>query len=181
MSTRYTIEVVGTNAIKNLGDVSKFKNYVKKVMTAIGPTAVKNIQASIMRQEWKSAPRVLPKAVHYRIGDWYIEIFIDPNIAPFAIYQEEGVRTHEMRYLLRATSSIPLPVGRATVYRWATEKNMGRPHTYIDPKSGLVKMATGWIHPGYPGKYFFRDGIKDTLKEVIERQRYLVLKVARGE
>ena len=38
-------------------------------------------------------------------------------------------------------------------------------------------MATGWIHPGYEGKRFFRKGIVATMEEAQKRLRGLVFKL----
>ena len=150
-------------------------------MNAIGVSGSRNVIRRIQEADWKKPPRTIPRAVGYRAEDFSCLIFIDSNIAPHAIYQEHGVKPHVMRYLLNATSPIPLQIGRAKIFRWATERWMGIPHQFIDPHSGMVMTASGWQHPGYPGKYFFRQGIKDTMIEVTERLQGIVIRVARGE
>lgn len=177
----YQIEFVGTNASDNLQDTKKFVSFIRKSMTAIGVSAVRNIHQQIAQKDWKHHPRTLGRAIRYEVDDWSVTIYSDDAIAPHAIYQEEGVERHEMRYLLRATSSIPLKIGKAQIFRWATEKWMGVPHPFVDPKSGMVMQASGWVNPGYPGKHYFRDGIADTISEVTERFRGMVIRVARGE
>jgi hypothetical protein len=178
---QYNIEFVGTNSSDNIIDPNKFKRYIRTAMGAIGASAVQNVNRRINEQEWKHQPRTLGRAIRYEASDWGVSIYSDDRIAPHARYQEEGVERHEMRYLLQATSSIPLRIGNVTIFRWATENWMGIPHRFVDPHSGLVMQATGWIHPGYPGKHYFRDGIKDTIREASQRLRGLVIKVARGE
>jgi len=177
----YTMEFVGTTELDNIQDAKKFVAFVRKGMTGIGVSAVRNINNQIAQKEWKRRPRTLGRAIRYEVDDWGVTIYSDNAIAPHAIYQEEGVERHEMRYLLHATSSIPLKIGKAQIFRWATEKWMGVPHPFVDPKSGMVMQASGWIHPGYRGKYYFRDGISDTIAEFTERFRGLVIRVARGE
>lgn len=176
----YDIDVVGFNASKRI-DIDKFRAYISKAMTAIGGAGVRNINSRIMACDWKNSPRTINRSISFDAKDWQVTIYSNPHISPHAIYQEEGVERHEMRYLLKASSSIPLKVGKAKVYRWATERWIGVPHTFVDPHSGLVMNASGWVHPGYPGKYFFRDGIKDTMIEATNKLKGLVIKVARGE
>lgn len=181
----YNVEVVGTNVSQNITDMGKFERYVQKLLGVIGASAQRHIRERIDENEWKRAPVMLRRATRYKVEPWAVEIFMDENIAPHAIYQEEGVRRHEMRYLLNATRPIPIGLGRGrkavTLFRWATERWIGIPHTYVDPFSGMVREATGWVHPGYPGKYFFQRGIQDTMTEAAERARGLVFRVARGE
>lgn len=181
----YKIEVIGTNASKNITDISRFEQYVSKLMSAIGQAAVKNIRARMMEKEWKRKPVLIQRALGWRSDTWWVDIFIDPTIAPHAVYQEYGVEEHVMRYLLKATCPIPRTLGRgkgaATIYRWATEKWMGVPHSFVEPFSGMVMEATGWVHPGYPAKNFFTEGIVDTIKEAVERSKALVLRIARQE
>lgn len=177
----YDVDVVGLNTTRRVTDIDKFRRYISKAMTAIGASGVKNINARINACNWKKHPRTIPRSIDFNAKDWEVTIYSDPAISPHAIYQEEGVREHEMRYLLGATRPIPLEIGRVTIFRWATERWMGVPHPFVDPKSGLVMHATGWVHPGYEGKHFFRDGIKDTMIEATNKLKGIVIRVARGE
>ena len=177
----YNIKVEGLATGKNISNIGKFRAYVQKAMVAIGATGVRNITHRIMQQDWKNSPRRLQRSIRFEAGDWSVKIFADPDIAPHAVYQEYGVEEHTMRYLTSATRPIPIRIGTALIYRWATERLMGVPHRIQDPQSGLIMQATGWVHPGYEGKYFFRDGVKDTAEEATTRLRALVIKVVRGE
>lgn len=177
----YTIEFVGTTAGDNIANASKFKQFISRAMVAIGTSAVRNIHDQIAQKEWKHRPRTLGRAIRYEATEYDVTIYSDDAIAPHAIYQEEGVDRHEMRYLLHATSPIPLRIGKVTIFRWATERWMGVPHDFVDPKSGMVMQASGWVNPGYPGKYYFRDGISETVREASERLKNVVIRVAQGE
>jgi len=177
----YNIKVEGLNSGKHISNINKFREYVQKAMAAIGAAGVKNITHRIMQQDWKNSPKRLQRSVRFEAHDWSVSIFADPDIAPHAVYQEYGVEEHTMRYLEKATSPIPIRIGNALIYRWAREKQMGVPHQIQDPHSGLIMQATGWVHPGYEGKYFFRDGVRDTVDEATTKLRALVIKVVRGE
>lgn len=177
----YQIRVEGLNTGKRISNIGKFREYVSKAMVAIGASGVRNITHRIMQQDWKNAPRRLQRSIRFEAEDWSVKIYADPDIAPHAVYQEYGVEEHTMRYLLHANAPIPIKIGSALIYRWATERLMGVPHRMQDPHSGLIMQATGWVHPGYEGKYFFRDGVKDTAEEATNRLRALVIKVVRGE
>lgn len=181
---RYDISVVGTKYTEAFTSKDQWLHYLGKVWAALGPEAVRNIQSEIGQKKFKNSIGRLQRSVTWESSDWSMIVYMDPAIAPHAIYQEKGVHRHEMRYLLTATRPIPIPTGETyktdpggkyprTVFRWATEKWMGVPHPFEDHR-GRTRMATGWVHPGYEGKYFFRDGIKHTLEVASERIKGLV-------
>ena len=53
----YKMEFVGTNELDNIQDAKKFISFIRKGMTAIGVSAVRNINNQIAQKEWKRRPR----------------------------------------------------------------------------------------------------------------------------
>ena len=183
----YTVEVVGTRVAERMKDEQAWVRYLRAAWQAIGTSAVKNIQEQIAGISWKNPTGRFARAVAWEAQDYSLIVYMDPNIAPHAIYQELGVKTHIMRYLLNATGPIPIPTGEnymtdpkgkypRTVFRTALEKWMGVPHPYVDHR-GQTRMATGWVHPGYEGKKFFEKGIIATMEETQRHLRGLVFKL----
>lgn len=184
MSVRYDVKIVGTKFMEHFKSKEQWTDYLGKVWAAIGPEAVRNVQSEIGAIAWKNPTGRLANACNWEAQDWSMMVYMDPMIAPHAIYQEMGVRRHEMRYLLTATRPIPVPTGESSktdpagkyprvVFRWAMEKWMGVPHPFTDQR-GQTRMATGWVHPGYEGKRFFREGIKKTVEYAATRIKGLV-------
>jgi hypothetical protein len=181
MSVTYRVEIAGTNLLDKFTSKDQWAKYVGKVWSVLGPTAVRNILNEINQVQWRHATGNLQRAVAWQSGTWSMVVYMDPAVAPYAIYQEVGVHEHVMRYLLTATRPIPLPVGRRPpTYRWATERWMGVPHPFVDDE-GNQRMATGWTHPGYEGKFYFRRGIERTLEEASSRLRGLVFRMTQEE
>jgi hypothetical protein len=187
INVAYNVEVVGVKGTENIKSEEMWRAYIAKTWETIGPLAVKNIQTEIGNVKWKKANGSFPRAVSWRADKYKMIVFMDPAIAPHAVYQEIGVHEHTMLYLLTATRPIPVPTGESyltdpkkkyprTVFRWATQRWMGVPHPYTDQR-GVQRMATGWVHPGYEGKRFFRKGIDATLEEATRHLKLLVFKL----
>jgi len=173
---------VGTKLAENFADESKWAKYLAKVWTAIGTSAVQNIQDQLGAIQFKNSTGRLQRAVSWKSYDWGVLIYMDKDIAPHALWQEIGVKEHTMTYLLKAAGPIPVPTGHPSphgiAFRPALEKWMGVPHQYKDSYDGSIKWATGWVHPGYEGKYFFRDGIKNAVKDASQRLRGVIFEMA---
>lgn len=179
----YKVEVVGTKAAEAIKSEEEWVRYLRAAWKAIGESTVGHIQERINAIPFKKATGRLQRAVAWSATDYALLVYMDPNIAPYAAYQEFGVHEHVMFYLLFAKGPIPIPTGEkaggkypTVVFRTALMKWMGVPHQYTDQR-GRTRWATGWIHPGYRGKRFFRSGVKDGLKEATEHLTGLVFKL----
>lgn len=148
---------------------------------------------------------VEPDAVTVRVGS------TEPGRHNYAVNQEYGVERHEMRYLLKAKRPIPLMIGSYTrgknvmgvmIFRKATERWMGVEHVVNSPtqaitgkraKNRLLRpikpiswehppyQATGWVHPGFPGKFFFRDGVREAMNDINKNIEGITLRVANSD
>lgn len=180
-SVGYSIEVVGTRVADLVKDEKQWLKYLGAAWKAIGESTVKHVQDEISLVRFKNSTGRLQRAVAWESSDYSLIVYMDPLIAPHAAYQEFGVRPHVMRYLLGRT--VPIPTGEksggkyaTTVLRTATNRWMGVPHPYVDQR-GQPRMATGWMHPGYEGKKFFRKGVDATLEEATKHIKGLAFKL----
>ena len=204
MAVEVSIEIVGADLLSNMKDPAIWERMQMEMLKTIGMKSVTSIQNEIRNRKWKSGtPASLINSTKFVVGKNTVEVRVDKS---FAIYQERGVRRHEMRYLLNAKGPIPLMikggnVGRghgALIFRRATEKWMGVEHVVNGPTPALVGklkagritkpkkelvnhapyLATGWVNPGYPGKFFFRDGIKNAAYDITREIKGITLRVA---
>ena len=174
----YGVEIVGSNLDEVMeNDPEKFIRYLNALLKAMAKETYEHVSANLAAIPFKKPTGTLQHALRWDSGDGWAAVYMDDRIAPYAPHVETGVHPHTMRYLLKATSAIPVQVGSATLFRWATEKWMGRPHTIVDPVSGLVHMSKGWQHPGYEGRYFMRDGVRDAVKVIDERTENFVFRI----
>jgi len=175
--TSYKVEIAGTKALDVVTDREQLRTLMMKLLEATGKLAYENVQSNINMETFKHSEGRLHRGLKWEKKDNAVYVYFDDRVAPHAVYQEKGVRPHTMRYLLQADSPIPIQVGNVTLFRWATEKWMERPHPLVDPKSGLVFMTKGWQHPGYEGRWFMREGFRDAVRAMSERAPRFVFRM----
>ena len=135
----------------------------RKMLNNIGRAGVKNIKAAQMLTSKKGVR--IRKGIGFTVGARSVTFHLDYGTKKGAgYYQDKGVRRHQMKYLTKSKSPIPLVAKRNnpakgekigdTIFRWATQASMNR---------------GGWMHPGYKGKKFFGKGIKLTKEEFKQR------------
>lgn len=173
----YRVEIVGTHAEEVMSDPDKLGEYVDALLRATAQTAYEKIADKLAAVDFKNSQGYIHRALRWVSGERWAAVYFDDTIAPHALYQEVGVRPHTMRYLLKATAAIPIGVGNTTIYRWATERWMDRPHPMVDPVSGIQFMTKGWRHPGYEGHFFMRDGFKEAVQIMNERAPRFVFRL----
>ena len=111
----------------------------------------KYIRQEIDRHNWKHSPEGLKKSIKTKRKPSSVTFY---SRHPGALYQNQGVRSHQMKYLLKAKRPIPLETGRGLIFRWATRTSMAR---------------GGWVHPGYTGKKFMQRGLKRARKVLMKK------------
>jgi len=176
-----SFEIVGTNA-PGAVESERLMRLVEATLRVIGADAVKEIQERLAQANFKDSKGGIQRALGWEVDGATLTVSVDERVAPYAKYQESGVRRHEMRYLLKSTRPIPVKGGPGcVVFRWAKEEDMGREHLYKDEcHGGAMAMASGWVHPGYEGKHFFRDGINAVVARMPSYSKALSLRVAVG-
>lgn len=174
----YDVQIVGSDfEDRVINNPEKFKRGLNKLVRAMAVLAYESVSEKLRNTPFKKSTGRIQQALRWDSGEFWSAVYMDDRIAPHAVYQERGVQKHTMRYLLKATAPIPIPVGNVTIHRWATEKWMGRPHPAVDPHSGLVFMTKGWIHPGYEGHFFMRDGVREAVEKMSERMPEFVFRI----
>jgi len=123
----------------------------KKLLKELSKKGKKAIRKEIDRYSWKHSPAGLKKSIKAKIGLNSVKFY---SRHPGALHQNNGVRAHQMTYLLKAKRPIPLETSRGLIFRWATRRSMGR---------------GGWTHPGYNGRRFFQRGLKKARTKIIRK------------
>jgi hypothetical protein len=114
-----------------------------------------------------------------------VMVYNEKSLAPYAIWQEKGVQKQKMTWLIGKT--IPYKIinghfvfaGRNSPY-FLKDKNVSfakitaASFNRINPVTG----KPSWEHPGYPGKYFYRDGLRESLPGIREQLKGFTLRAA---
>jgi hypothetical protein len=174
----YGVEVVGSDLDYVMDqDPERFLTYLNKLLRAMAIETYNRTSDRLAEVDFKNSTGRIHQALGWHSGDGWAAVSMDDTIAPHAVHVERGVRPHTMRYLLKAKGPLPIKVGKALIFRKATEKWMDRPHRLVDPVSGLVHMSKGWRHPGYEGKHFMLNGLRDAVDTFDDRVEHLVFRI----
>lgn len=162
----YEIAIVGADMRGFSGTRDRMVAQMERIMLKVTEETYSYVMLELQAQQFKRSTGNINRAVGHSWDSTLGEgsVYVDRKIAPYAVYVERGVKTHVMRYLLKAKRPIPVPSQKTgnIKFRWATEKWMGRPHIIQldEDEGGGLYMTKGWTHPGYAGRYFFREGVK---------------------
>lgn len=185
----YEVEIIGIDNlhITKIAQTDYILNELKNtVLPEIGNIIRKYIQDRISKYEFKNSKGNMYRAVTVEVDRDNLEVIIynDYRIAPHAIWQEKGVRKHKMEYLEGKTIPYVIINGKfmfagkgsssfmqpGTRFAKITKESFNK----INPSTGKPK----WEHPGYPGKFLYRDGLKDAISEIEQRFNMFTFKIA---
>ena len=176
---QYTVEIVGSQLPLKIAQSSVLENFIlTKLLPEIGHIIQKHVMDKIKNYPFKNSNGRLLGAVRMRVvpEQWMVEVYNDKALAPWAIWQEKGVHEHQMRYLLNHhnPNTIPYVVkGVRFLFAGRNSKKWGakgvRFATITSASFDQISKWSGrpkWTHPGYPGKFFYRDGLVEALDEI---------------
>ena len=127
------------------------------------------------------------EAVKMRLDKEHLEVTIynESSLAPYAIWQEKGVHKQKMTWLIGKT--IPYKIvnghfmfaGKNSPF-FLRDKNVKFAKITAESfnRTNPVTGKPSWEHPGYPGKFFYRDGLRECLPEIKAQLRGFTLRVA---
>ena len=180
----YSVEVVGIDDLftaKIAYSNVMIETIIEKIFPQIANAIRIAIQSRIGNSGFKHNSGALSRAVTVEIDKEKMELWVynDERIAPWAIYQEEGVKQHKMYYLKGKTIPYLIVNGKFVFAKGKsnpkfvkiTEESFNR----TNPKTG----KPSWENPGYPGKFFYRDGLVDALTDVQKEFEYLTFRIAK--
>ena len=136
----------------------QIKKEVQNTLRKIGMKGVNNIKSEIKKRDLVDTGTMLnsvrykmtPRGVRYEVG------------ADYAKYINKGVRKHQMVYLTKSASPIPIDVANK-IFRWASPKAM---------RDGK------FIHPGFRrGKFFMQTAMKKTRKDLSKEIKKIAPKI----
>lgn len=181
----YEVEIVGTSLPQKIASTNALiDEYRNKVLDQIGNLVRKKIQDKINSFNFKhGSPETLMRAVKIKVDKRNLEVIIynDNRIAPHAIYQEKGVFAHKMDYLKGKV--IPFVsinnhfvfAGRGSPYYNAKDKK------FVKVTEKSLAIPGKWFNPGYAGRYFYRDGLKEAVQEIAQHLKHFTFRVSSGE
>ena len=177
----YEIDIVGTNLPLRIAQSSILERELRGMLFEVGNIIRRKIQDKMNGYPFKHSQGAMAGAVTIKINPEKLEVVIynDLRRAPYAVYQEYGVRETPMVWLIGKTIPYKIIDGR---FVYAGGKGRG-PSLYGDKGVRFVRITaqsigrinphTGkpsWTNPGYPGKFFYRDGLVESLIQI--RQRF---------
>lgn len=135
----------------------EYKREMQNMFRRVGMKGVNNIRSEIKKRDLIDTGAMY-NSVNYKMTPQGVRF----EVASPAPYLNQGIKKHQMKYLMKAKRPIPVDVSNA-IFRWAS------------PRS----MANGkWIHPGFRrGKGFMTDGVKRTRKELTKDLKTIANKV----
>jgi hypothetical protein len=63
------------------------------------------------------------------------------------------------------------------VFRFVKAEMIGVPHIYKDQCTGEFRLASGWVHPGYSGHWYFKYAIYRILGRLDTYSKALVFRM----
>jgi hypothetical protein len=176
----YQVQIIGSNLPSETAMFESLKQDMReKLLPEIANIVRKRIQDKINAFQFKHSKGMMASAVRIQLNPKQLEVIIynDNTIAPWAIYQEKGVKKRPMNWLIGKTIPYTIMGGKFSFakgnpkaqFARVTAENIGK----INPKTGKPR----WVHPGYPGKYFYRDGLKEAVEEIRSHFKVFTFKI----
>lgn len=136
---------------------AQYKKEMQNAFRSIGQRGVNNIRSEIKKRDLVDTGAMY-NSVRYKMTPQGVRF----SVSEPAPYLETGIKPHQMKYLMKAKSPIPIDVANG-IFRWASPKSM---------REGK------WQHPGFTrGKGFMSSSVKRTRKESAERIEQVAMKV----
>ena len=200
-----------------MSDRAQWDQAVRQTLERLGIVCQTHIRNIMMAREPRKDGQMVyfqeqtgrgRESIQWRVEGNSVEIYADertktPRGVSYLVYQEHGVSTQPMRWLVGKTIPWKVVAGAqrtnprtGTIVQGVTRvKFAGRGSKHWgddDTQFTTITEATfskpsefnptgyRWWHPGYPGKKFFRDGIIAGVKEAAEAIQGLTFRVAGG-
>lgn len=189
-TVNYGVEMVGTNLPLKISQGKAMEQFiVTKLLPEIGNIIRKKVVDRIERENFKRSNGRMKSAVKVRVlpGEMAVEVYNDSSLAPYAKWQEIGVRPHSMTYLLNKKNPNRIPykiVGGEFVFA-----GRGTGDAY-NPKARGIRWATvtpealakgKFFNPGYSGRYLYRNGMRDALREIEDKFKWFTYRIAQEQ
>lgn len=135
----------------------KYKKEVQNTYRSIGQKGVNNIRSEIKKRDLILTGDMY-RSVRYKMTPNGVKYLVDEP----ASYINVGIRKHQMKYLTKSKSPIPVDAANG-IFRWASPKSMA------DGK---------WVHPGFHrGRKFFETAVKRTREQTADDFRSIAKKI----
>ena len=169
MALKFGIQIRSTR--KRQPPERLIKQYKKEVRDTLRSIAMKgkiNIKHEIKKRDLINKrklrkPKRMIDSVTFKLTKQGVK-FIVADPAP---YLERGVKSHKMKYLMKATRPIPIELASgAVIFRWASPKSM--------------RKKGSWRHPGFDrGKGFMKKAVNKTREEGISQINEIARKIVK--
>ena len=186
----YSLEIVGSNQPTKIAHGDAMKRYlVEKALPFIGLTIQNRIKDKINRYQFKKgtgSPK-MREAVKMQVDAHNMEVTVynERSLAPYAIWQEKGVHKQKMTWLIGKTIPYKMINGKfvfagrnSRFFMKDKDTRFAKITAESFNRTNPVTGKPSWEHPGYPGKWFYRDGLKESIPQIREQLKGFTLRVA---
>ena len=175
----YSVQIVGTNRPLKIAQMKLTERYLLQVLLPdVGMIIQNRIKEKIKNYPFRNQIGQMLNAVKVRLiqEQLAVEVYNDTTLAPHAIWQEIGVRKHKMLYLIKHKNPNTIPyvirngrfefAGRNSSFYGAPDLKFAKITDKSFDRINPINGKPSWENPGYPGKYFYRDGLIESMEEV---------------
>lgn len=180
----YEIEIVGSTLLTKMAQSDAWINdFKQRILPEIGKAVQQTIQKKLTGGSYKHGDGSnMARAVLVEVHPEQLEVIIynDNKIAKYTKNVEDGVFPHKMTYL--QGKIIPFVMingqftfaGRNSQYYGSSDKKFVK----VTQKA----LDNGkWFNPGYPGKFYYRDGLRDAVIEIQRHLKMFTFRISSGE
>ena len=175
----YNVSIVGSDNLTKIGQGQYIEKYLLTVLLPeIGNIILRHITDKIKAYPFKHQQGHMLNAVKVRIipNELAVEVYNDATLAPHAIWQEIGVKKQPMLWLIKHKNPNTIPfvirdgrfrfAGRGSNFFGAPDVKFVRINSASFGKISKYSGKPSWENPGYPGKFFYRDGLVESMEEI---------------
>lgn len=186
----YNVSIVGANNSTKIGQGRYIENYLLQVLLPeIGNIIHRHITEKIRSYPFRNQQGKMLNAVKIRIipNELAVEVYNEQSLAPWAIWQEIGVKKQKMLCLINKKNPNTIPyvirdghfefAGRNSRFWGAPDVRFAKINTASFDKISSFTGKPKWEHPGYPGKFFYRDGLIESLAECRQKFREFTFRI----
>ena len=183
---RYEVQMAGTDLPLKIARGKSMEQFIAtRLLPEIGNIIRKKVVERIENAGFKNSNGKMKTAVKVRViqEEMAVEVFNDSSLAPHTKWQEVGVRPHSMTYLLNNKNPNRIPYrivgGKFTFAGKMTNQA-------FNPRARGVRWATvtpallargKFFHPGYDGKFLYRHGMRDALRDIEQKFRWFTYRI----
>jgi hypothetical protein len=180
----YEVEIVGSSLITKMAQSKKWiEEFKHVVLPEIGKEIQRCIQVKLNAGVYKNGDGSnMARACLVEVNKNELEVIIynDDRIAKYTKYVEEGVHAHKMTYLQGKIIPFVMINGKFTFAGRNSKFYGDRDKKFVKVTANSIARGK-WFNPGYPGKFYYRDGLKEAIVNIQKRLKIFTFRISTGE